>query len=107
MRTDIMVIIIGMAVVTYATRTGSLVILKQAGVPAWLERWLKYLPVAMLTALIVPGLLVPRGHLDLSFQNHHLIAGIVAIVVCLRGYGVMPTMGAGLGCMLLLKWINL
>lgn len=101
-----MLLIAGMALVTYATRAGSLVILKRAGVPPWLERWLKYLPIAMLTALIVPALLVPRGHLDLSLGNHHLIAGIVAALVCLRGYGVMPTMGAGLACMFLLKFIG-
>ena len=105
MRTDIIILIIGMAAVTYATRAGSLAILKKAGVPAWLERWLKHLPVAMLTALIVPALLVPRGHLDLSLQNHHLIAGVVAALVCIRGYGVMPTMGAGLACILILKFI--
>lgn len=103
MRSEVLYIIIGMTLVTYFTRIGALVLFRFTGVPTWLNRWLKYVPVAILTALIIPSLLLPKGYLDISINNHYLIAGIVAAFVAYRSRNIIATLGLGMSIMFVLK----
>ena len=106
-RSEIFLIILGMAAVTFLTRFGAPVLFRYTGIPLWLERWLKHIPTAILTALIVPSLLLPRGHLDLSVHNHYLLAGIVAAVVAYKSRNVIITIGLGIITMFTLRWFGL
>jgi len=103
MRNEVLYIILGMALVTYFTRIGALALFRFTGVPTWLNRWLKYVPVSILTALIVPSLLLPKGYLDISLTNHYLIAGIVAAFVAYKSRNIIATLGIGMSIMLVLK----
>ena len=103
MRSDVFYIIMGMALVTYFTRIGALALFRFTGVPTWLNRWLKFVPVAILTALIIPSLLLPKGYLDISLNNHYLIAGIVAACVAYRSRNIIATLGIGMSIMFVLK----
>lgn len=105
MRSEVLLIIIGMASVTYLTRIGALALFRFTGVPTWLNMWLKYVPVAILTALIVPSLLLPKGYLDISFNNHYLIAGIAAGFMAYKSRNIIATLGLGMSIMLVLKLI--
>jgi len=49
--------------------------------PAWFRHLLPFVPIAALTALTVPELLLMRGELILGAGNPRLWAGLVAIVV--------------------------
>ncbi|CCO07931.1 AzlD domain-containing protein [Desulforamulus hydrothermalis] len=106
MRSEIFYIILGMALVTYFTRFGALAMFRFTGVPAWLSRWFKYVPVAILTALIAPSLLLPRGYLDISFNNHYLVAGLVAAFVAYKSRNIIATLGLGMSVMFVLKLIS-
>ncbi|NLI14029.1 AzlD domain-containing protein [Pelotomaculum propionicicum] len=106
MRGEIFLIIAGMAIATYFTRFACLVLFRAGGVPGWLERWLKHVPTAILTSLIVPALLLPRGTLDLSLSNNYLLAGCVAAVTAYKTRNVIATMVLGLIVMLALCWIS-
>lgn len=103
MRADILLVITGMAAVTFATRFACLLIFNRTGVPTWLEKWLKHVPTAILTALIVPSILMPQGTLDLSPDNHYLLAGLVAALIALKTENVIATMATGLAVMLFLR----
>lgn len=103
MRSEVFYIIIGMTLVTYFTRFGALALFRFTGVPTWLNRWLKYVPVAILTSLIVPALLLPKGYLDISLQNHYLIAGIAAAFVAYKSRNIIATLGLGMLIMFALK----
>ncbi|MDR7868786.1 MAG: AzlD domain-containing protein [Sporomusaceae bacterium] len=104
MRSDIVIIILGMAAVTFLTRFGAQLAFRQTGIPAWLHRWLKHVPTGILTALIVPALVLPRGVLDLTWHNPYLLAGIVAALVAWRFRNMPLTMGIGMATILLLRW---
>jgi len=103
MRVDVLVGITGMALATFFTRFACLALFRRGGVPAWLERWLKHMPTAILTALIVPSLLLPGGTLDISMGNHYLLAGCVAGVAAYKSRNVVATMALGLLVMLALR----
>ena len=51
----LLLIILGMAVVTYLPRMLPVLIIDRFTPPAWLNRWLKSIPYAALGALIFPG----------------------------------------------------
>lgn len=103
MRSDIVLIILGMAAVTFLTRFGAQLVFRGAGIPSWLHRWLKHVPIGILTALIVPSLVLPRGSLDLTWHNPYLLAGFVAAFAAWRFRNVPLTMGVGMATILLLR----
>ena len=73
----------GMVAVTYGIRLSFLVFGHRVAFPAWLERALRYVPAAVLTALIVPMALAPQGAIDVSLHNAYLPGTMAAIVVAL------------------------
>lgn len=105
MRAEVVLIIMGMAAVTFFTRFTSAVLFRKTGVPYWFERWMKHVPTGMLTALIMPALFLPKGYLDLSLQNHYLIAGVVATLTAYFCRNAVVTMMLGLVVMLSLRWL--
>jgi len=106
MRNEIIILIGGMAIMTFITRFASLGIFRTTGMPAWLDRWLKHLPTAILTALIVPALLLPKGELFISWQNHYLVAGLLSAVIAYRSRNIVATLGAGMLTMILLAIVS-
>jgi len=106
MRTEIFLIIMGMAAVTFFTRFASAVLFRQTGVPVWFGRWMKHVPTGILTALIIPALFLPKGYLDISIHNHYLLAGLVAIVATCLFRNAIITMGLSLIAMLSLRFLG-
>lgn len=104
MRSEIFFIIAGMALVTFATRFSCVALFRQTGMPDWLERWLKHIPTAILTALIVPALVMPKGHIDISFTNHYLLAGLIAAFAAYKTRNIITTLSLGMGTMLALRF---
>ena len=79
--TYLLVALGGMVVVTFGIRLSFLVFGHRLRFPAWLERALRYVPAAVLTALIVPMALAPQGAVDVSLNNAYLPGAVVAAVV--------------------------
>jgi branched-subunit amino acid transport protein len=75
--------LVGMVVVTYGIRLSFLVFGHRVNFPSWLERALRYVPAAVLTALIAPMALAPQGVIDVSLHNAYLPGTIAAIAVAL------------------------
>ncbi len=103
MRAEEVMTILCMAAATFFTRFASPLLLDRTGVPTWLVRLLKHVPTAMLTALIAPALLAPQGYLQLSPDNHYLLAGAVAAFMAWRRQHPAVTMGSGMAVMLILR----
>lgn len=74
-------IILGMALATFPVRASFLVFGHKLDFPPLLRRALHYVPAAVLSALIVPMALAPKGAVDLSLGNAYLIGTLVAGVV--------------------------
>ena len=106
MRSDIFFIILGMALVTFITRFGCLILFRHTGIPPFIQGWLKHVPTAILTALILPSLLLPKGYLDISLQNHYLLAGVVASLVAYKSRSIIATVGLGIMMMFSLHWVD-
>lgn len=63
--------------------------------PSWFRMLLPFVPVAALTALIAPELLMVHGELLLGPDNPRLGAGLAAIVVAAVWRNTLLTIGCG------------
>ena len=94
---------LAVGVLTYATRVSFILLFGQRDMPVRLRRALRFVPPAVLTALIFPELLLPGGKLDAYVGNERLVAGIVAILVAWRTKNVVATIVAGMAALIILQ----
>ncbi|MBC7341368.1 MAG: AzlD domain-containing protein [Clostridia bacterium] len=98
-------VIVGAAVVTYLSRMLPLVLLSRWKVPPIVERWLGFIPIAVLSSLLAPLLLMPQGHLDLTANNHYLLAALPTMVVAWVSQNLLITLVAGIIVMAVIQFI--
>lgn len=96
--------VMGMGIVTYATRIALMAGWEQVEVPPLLKRGLHYVPPAVLSAIIFPEVLRTGGDFDLSLGNLRLLAGLLAAVIAWRTKNVILTVGGGMATLWLLQW---
>ena len=104
MSAKVILTLVGMGVVTYLTRVLFIVGMKGDKLPPFIVRWLSYVPVAVLAAIIFPMLAAPEKRLDLTYTNPYLIAGAAASVIALLTKNLIITVIGGMGVILLLKF---
>jgi branched-subunit amino acid transport protein len=88
---------------TFATRLSFIFLLNRIKVPDWFRRGLRFVPVAVLSAIILPELTIPNGSLFISWRNPQFLAGMVAILVAWRTKNVVLTIVAGLIALLIFQ----
>jgi branched-subunit amino acid transport protein len=88
---------------TFLVRLSFIALLGRVEMPRLLARALRFVPAAVLTAIIVPELLVRGGALDVSLGNLRLLAGLVATGVALRSRSVPLTIASGMGALWILQ----
>jgi branched-subunit amino acid transport protein len=71
--------------------------------PAWFRRLLPFVPIAALTALTAPELLLVQGELLLGTGNPRLWAGVVAIAVAAFWRNTLLTIGSGFLALFLIQ----
>lgn len=95
--------ILGMGLITYGIRVVLFLLPERLALPPWLLRALRYVPAAVLSAIILPELLLSGGALDISLGNERLLAGLVGILVAWRTRNVLWTVAAGMVALWLLQ----
>lgn len=93
-------LILGMAAVTFGVRYPMLAIIGRLRLPDLALRALRYVPIAVLTAIVAPAALMPQGDLDLT-PNAHLIGGLAAVLVAWRTRNLLLTIVTGMVVFLL------
>ena len=97
-----LVMLIG-GMLTFAMRLSFIYLLAAVDVPDGVRRALRFVPPAVLSALILPDLLMPAGSLYLSLDNHRWLAGLVAVLVAWRTRSMLLTILAGTAALLILQ----
>lgn len=87
---------------TFAARFSFVYAFGRLGVPEPARRALRYVPPAVLSAIVFPELLMPDGRLDVGWGNHRLLAGGVAVLAALATRRTLPTILAGMAALLAL-----
>ena len=89
-------VIVVLAVGTWLMRSLPIMLHGAVATPRWAERLLRYVPVAALTALVVPGSLYVKTGAAYAFAPARTCAAVVALFVALRTRSVMWTLVAGM-----------
>jgi len=91
--------------ITFGIRFSLIYLFGRFEVPETVRRALHYVPPAVLSAIILPELLLRDGNLDLTFTNTRLLAGIIAIVTAWFTRNTLITILVGMAALLLLQWL--
>ncbi len=82
--------------VTYVIRLSCIGLLGQKEMPALLLKALRFVPITVLPAIILPELFLRNNTLALSIQNPRWLAGILAAIVAWRTRNVLLTIAVGM-----------
>ncbi|MCK6579553.1 MAG: AzlD domain-containing protein [Anaerolineae bacterium] len=97
-------LILGMMLVTFGVRYPVMLLVGKLPMSDRVVRALRYVPPAVLAAIIVPSMLYPDGQtFDLSLQNSYLVAGVVGVILAWRTRNLLLTIVLGMGFFLLYR----
>jgi len=89
---------------TFGMRFSFVYLLGKYEVPETMRRALRFVPPSVLTAIVVPELVIRSGQLDFSLTNFRLFAGVVAILVAWKTKNTLLTIAVGMLALLLLEF---
>jgi branched-subunit amino acid transport protein len=76
-----LLIIVGLALVTVITRSFFFISRRDFQLPHWAQRGLQYAPIAALSAVILPEIVMTQGQLITTLQDAR-IYGVIAGAAC-------------------------
>jgi branched-subunit amino acid transport protein len=97
------VTIVGLAAITVVTRTFFLWSDRELVLPAWVQRGLRYAPLAALAAVLVPEIVMSQGHLIDTWQDARLFAVAAATAYYFWRRGILGTILTGMAVLVPLK----
>jgi branched-subunit amino acid transport protein len=100
-RPEILLIILGGALVTVLPRVLPLVVLSRLELPAGLKSWLAYVPIAILAALLAGELALEQG--AIAFKWRDLVAVIPVLAVVAVSRSIIGAVIAGVVVIALLR----
>jgi len=99
-------VIIGAGVVTYLARLSFIALFARRDMPPLMVRALRYVPAAMLTAIVVAAVGIPGKAAGIdTLYLAKLIAVLIAAIVAWRTRGPVPTIAAGMLALWGAEWL--
>ena len=90
---------LAMGVITFTLRASFITLLGRFRLPPAVARALRFVPAAVLSAIVVPALVFQDGRLELTLSNEKLVAGLLAGVVAWYSKSVIWTLLAGMAAL--------
>ena len=97
--------IFGMLIVTFLPRFLPLYLLDNRELPELVVRWLRYIPAAVLSALLAPTIIINNGRLDLALSNTALLAFFPTLIIAYLSRNIFYTVSGGLLYYLLIGYL--
>lgn len=93
--------LVGMLVVTYIPRALPVLTLSRRPLPEVATRWLSFIPAAVLSAMLVPALIMGKEGLDFSMDNIFLWSALPTALVCWKTRSFVGAIVTGMACVAL------
>jgi len=90
--------------ITFGMRLSFIYLFGRFQIPQIVHRALRFVPPAVLSAIIFPNVLMPNNQFDLSLGNHRWMAGLMAVLVALWTKNTLLTILAGMAALLILQF---
>lgn len=98
-------LILGMLAITFAIRF-CLFAFPALRFPPLVRQALHYVPTTVLSATVLPGMLLPDGqNFSIALDNAYLLAGLLTIAIAALTRHLLATITAGLLGFFLLRWL--
>jgi len=101
MKADYLLLVLGMGIVTYLPRWVPLILLSRRQLPEWLKQWLDFVPVAVLSALILPAVVTTGDSRHLDVFQPALLVSIPVFIFAWKTRSLAGTVIVGMA----LFWI--
>jgi branched-subunit amino acid transport protein len=85
--------------VTYLMRLSFISVHGRVTMPAWFHRMLTFVPVAVLSAIALPEIVIADGAVNPSLLNPKLLAAVLAVAVAGRTKNVWATITVGMAAL--------
>jgi branched-subunit amino acid transport protein len=96
-------VVFAVGLLNYLSRLSFIAVFARHGMPPLLGRALKYVPAAMLTALILPMVLADPASGNAMSASPKVAAAVIAGVVAFFSRSMLLTMGTGMAAFWLLQ----
>ena len=96
MKASELLMIAGMMAVTFGIRYFLFALADRIRMAAWIETSLKYIPPAVLIAITLPAVVLPKGEWHLAPSNPYLIAAIITTAAGILTKNLLATITIGL-----------
>ncbi len=96
-------VIVAVGALNYASRLSFIAFFARRSMPPLLARALKYVPAAMLTALILPMIVDWKGAAT-DFATPRVAAALVAAAVAFATRSTLKTLAVGMAALWALQW---
>ncbi|ABB36960.1 branched-chain amino acid transport [Oleidesulfovibrio alaskensis G20] len=106
MNADVFVLILGMAAVTYIPRLVPVWLLSSRSLPPVVGRWLSFVPTAVLSALLMPALVLREEHFDIT-GNIYFWAALPSFAVAMLTRSFFGTVAAGMATVAAARYFGL
>jgi len=100
---NIWVVMLLGGLLTFGMRLSFIYLFGRFEIPETIRQALRFVPPAVLSAIILPQLFMPSGYLDFSLANHRWLAGIVAVIIAGLTKNTLLTILAGMVALLILQ----
>ena len=101
----IWLVMICSGVFTFGTRFVMLTKWVADGLPRWVIDALAFVPIAVLTAILVPAVLIdPSTQQIVVVENARFFAAVMATIVALLTRNVIATISSGLASLWVMQW---
>jgi branched-subunit amino acid transport protein len=97
------VTILGLAAITLFTRAFFLLSDRELVLPGWVQRGLRYAPLAALAAVLVPEIVMTQGHLIDTWKDARLFAAAASTAYFFWRRGILGTILTGMAVLVPLK----
>jgi branched-subunit amino acid transport protein len=98
-------VILAVGALNYLSRLSFIAAFGRRSMPAWLARSLKFVPAAMLTALVLPMIVGVPASGAVAWANPRVLAAIIAAVAAFYTHSTLKTLAAGMLSLWFLQWL--
>jgi len=102
-RWDVLLVIVGCALVTFIPRVLPLMVLSRFQLPEWGTRWLSFVPISVMAALVGQEIFMPDGRFTLSLHNVELLAAIPTFLIAVKTRSLLSTVITGIISLMVLR----
>ncbi len=106
MNIELILCIAGCTLVTVIPRILPLMYLSSESMPESVLRWLSYVPVAVMSALLFPDIIIKNNQLDISFDNIFLLAAFPSFMVAWKTKSFFGTIACAMASVAFLRYIG-